>query len=83
MAIPQARDSVDGPEHPAPQAFPAIHGRLLVWTPDPHLVEQAPHAPYAPHRELTIGPPHARDSVKAPLHGAPQELPAIHTRLRD
>ena len=53
MAVPQARDSVDGPEHPAPQEFPAIHGRLLVCVPRPHRVEQAPHAPYAPHRELT------------------------------
>ena len=52
-AIPHDLDSVDGPEHPVPQALPAIQDRDRVCVPDPHRVEQAPHAPYPVHRELT------------------------------
>ena len=52
-ALPHARDSVLGPEHPAPQALPAIQDRDRVCVPCPQPTEHLPQAPYGPHRELT------------------------------
>jgi len=81
IAVPQGLVSVLAPEHAAPHALPAIHGRVLVWLPIPHFTEQAPHAPNDPHLELTIAVPHGLVSVLAPEHAAPHALPAIHGRV--
>jgi len=79
--VPQDRDSDDGPTHPAPHEFPAMHTRDLVCVPDPHLTEHALHAPNAPYLLLTIGVPHPLDCDRAPEHPAPHELPAIQVRV--
>jgi len=81
IGVPQARDSEAGPTHPAPQALPAIHVRVLVCVPAPHFTEQAPNALNAVHLELMIGVPHARVSDRAPTHPLPQALPAIQARV--
>jgi len=84
MEPPHDRVSDIGPEHCVPQAFPGVHVRLRDCVPRPHEVEQALHAPKAPMRALTIGPPHDLDSDKASYvvpHGMPQAFPGIHTRV--
>ena len=47
IGVPQALDSDEAPEHPAPHELPAIQVRVLVCVPDPHFTEHAPHAPNA------------------------------------
>jgi len=81
IALPHDRVSVADPEHGAPQALPAIQGRVLVSIPIPHETEHALHPPYDPHLESMIAVPQDRDSEDGPEHGAPQALPAIQERV--
>jgi len=81
-AVPHDRVSVAGPSHPAPHSLPAIHGRVRVCVPIPHLTEHALHAPNAPILELIIAVPHDLVSERGPAHPAPHSLPAIQGRVR-
>jgi hypothetical protein len=78
---PQPLDSVEAPTHAAPQPLPAIQPRLLVCVPAPHLTEHALQAPNPPHLLSTAAIPQPLDSVEAPTHAEPHELPAIQPRL--
>jgi hypothetical protein len=55
--------------------------RVLVIVPEPHFTEHALNAPYADHLLLTIGVPHAFDSVEAPEHPLPQGSVLIQDRV--
>ena len=53
IGAPHDLVSERGPEHPVPHSLPGLHVRVLVIVPDPHLTEQALHAPKAPICALT------------------------------